>query len=120
MENKQKMTIDRLLEFMQYKDLNDNKITRLAGLSVGLIGKARRKKTGLHTDTIEKILSTFPELNPTWLLTGKGQMLLNEKHTAGNADINVNPKNTGDSLINEIFATQREVVALLKKKYHKD
>ncbi|MDR2122497.1 MAG: hypothetical protein LBP34_05160 [Flavobacteriaceae bacterium] len=115
MENKCETTIDRLLEFMQHKNINDNKITKLAGLSVGLIGRARRNKTGLHTDTIEKILVAFPELNPTWLLTGNGDML-QDKTKTGASDV-VKDNNQEDSLIEEVFATQREIISMLKKKY---
>ncbi|MCT6869150.1 MAG: hypothetical protein M3Z80_04310 [Apibacter sp.] len=117
MENKHKTTIDRLIDFMDYKNLNDNKLTKLANLSVGLIGRARRNKSGLHTDTIEKILHTFPELNPTWLLTGNGSMLLSTED-------NVIPKNiplikNSDTFIDEIFTTQKDIIYMLKKKYFK-
>ena len=29
-------------------------------------------------DTIGKLLSVYPEINPTWLITGKGEMILSE------------------------------------------
>lgn len=115
MENKHKTTIDRLLDFMVYKNLNDNKLTKLANLSVGLIGRARRNKSGLHTDTIEKILHTFPELNPTWLLTGNGSMLLDSKDIPKDKPV----MNESDTLIDEIFITQKDIIYMLKKKYFK-
>lgn len=55
---------------MTEKRINDNSLTVKAGLSVGLIGKARKAKKGLHSDTIEKILYAYPELNPVWFVTG--------------------------------------------------
>jgi hypothetical protein len=116
MENKHKTTIDRLLDFMLYKNLNDNKITKLANLSVGLIGRARRNKSGLHTDTIEKILHTFPELNPTWLLTGNGSMLLSKTNNVPKGNLITKQS---DSLIDEIFITQKDIIFMLKKKYFK-
>ncbi|PQL94683.1 hypothetical protein [Apibacter adventoris] len=112
MKNINKTTIERLVEFMEYKNLNDNKITSIAGLSVGLIGRARKNNSGLHSDTIEKILTSFPELNPTWLLTGKGNML--NKESEKNV-INNNEEN----LIDDIFDTQRDILAFLKKNYTK-
>lgn len=66
---------DRLQDYMNFKGLNPNKITVEAGLSVGLIGKSFKNKKGLNSDTIEKILYTYPDLSPEWLLTGRGQML---------------------------------------------
>lgn len=61
---------------MEFKGLNANKITTDAGLSVGLIGKSIKNRTGLNSDTIEKLLYAYPDLNASWLLTGIGKMLI--------------------------------------------
>lgn len=65
----------RLCKYMEYKGLNPNNITVDAGLSVGLIGKAIKNSTGLSSDTIEKILHTYVDLNPIWFVLGDGYML---------------------------------------------
>lgn len=62
---------------MKHKGLNDNKITVEAGISNGLIGKAR-KRGSLSQDNISKILHTYPEFNAHWWFTGKGEMILSE------------------------------------------
>jgi hypothetical protein len=67
--------IDRLETYMTYKGLNNNQITVKAGLSVGLIGKSRETRKGLHSDSIEKILYAFSDLNGDWLLSGRGEMI---------------------------------------------
>jgi phage repressor protein C with HTH and peptisase S24 domain len=72
-----KTVVDRLNVFMAEKGLNANMVTVQAKLSNGLLGKAKKAKGGLQTDSIEKILYAFPDLNPNWLLTGRGQMLIN-------------------------------------------
>lgn len=64
----------RLDKFMEFKGLNDNRITIDTGISNGLIGKAR-KRGSLSQENISKILYTYPELDANWLLTGKGEML---------------------------------------------
>lgn len=64
----------RLDKYMNFKGLNDNKITVEAGISNGLIGKAR-KRGSLSQDNISKILHTYNDLNANWLFTGKGDML---------------------------------------------
>lgn len=70
--------LDRLELFMKANSLNNNQITVQAGLSVGLIGKAlKSKRGGLNSDSIEKILHAYPALNPTWFITGRGEMLTN-------------------------------------------
>jgi phage repressor protein C with HTH and peptisase S24 domain len=65
----------RLCRYMEYKGLNPNNITVDAGLSVGLIGKAIKNSAGLNSDTIEKILHSYIDLNPIWFVLGEGEML---------------------------------------------
>ncbi|MGL5227594.1 MAG: S24 family peptidase [Bacteroidales bacterium] len=65
----------RLDKFMEYKELNDNKISVFCGISNGLIGKARKKGGALSLDNISKILYAYPELNSDWLITGRGTMI---------------------------------------------
>lgn len=60
---------------MTVKGLNDNQVTVNCGLSVGLLGKARRGDSDLGKKAIEKILNTYQEINRVWLLTGEGEML---------------------------------------------
>ncbi|TWP23236.1 hypothetical protein ETU08_08815 [Apibacter muscae] len=123
MNTKTKFTIDRLVEFMDFKCLNDNQITKIAGLSIGLIGRARKNKSGLHTDTIEKILITFPELNPTWLLTGKGKMLIMDNQSVDDNNKYSETSNSEESkdkdFLFEVFSAQKEIIHSLKKKFFK-
>lgn len=74
----------RLDEFMQYKGLNDNKITVQAKIAVGTLGKQRRSGKGLSYDSIVKILRTYPELNPAWLMLGEGEMLKKNEQPPAN------------------------------------
>ena len=69
---------DRLSKYMAYKGLNPNKITVEAGISVGLIGRSLKNQTGFNSETIEKILHTYPDLNPVWFVLGKGEMIISD------------------------------------------
>jgi phage repressor protein C with HTH and peptisase S24 domain len=69
--------IDRLEIFMADSGLNDNQLTVKAGLSIGLIGNARKVRKGLHSDTIEKILHAFKKLNAQWFMLGEGDIYNN-------------------------------------------
>lgn len=71
--------IDRLDLFMEKMHLNDNRISVQAGLSNGVIGKSRMEGRDLSQRAIEKILLVYTNLNPEWLLTGEGDMLLSQK-----------------------------------------
>lgn len=64
--------IDRFSKYMELKRLNNNRVTVDCGLSVGLIGQAKRGKCDLGHKAIERILSTYIDINRVWLLTGDG------------------------------------------------
>ena len=63
----------RIIQFIEYKDISKNKFYIETGISNGVLDK----KGGLSMETVEKFYSTYPEINPEWLLTGKGSMIKN-------------------------------------------
>lgn len=65
---------------MEHFGINDNQLTVDAGLSVGLIGKAKKTGKAMNSTNIEKILLAYPELNPEWLILGQGEMLREVNH----------------------------------------
>ena len=67
--------IERLQYFMAEKGINDNQMTIAAGLSIGLLGKAKLAGKGMSSNNIEKILLAYPDLSSDWLMTGRGEML---------------------------------------------
>lgn len=67
--------IDRLEIYMETFKLNNNQVSSKAGLSNGLLGKARKNRSAMNSDSIEQILYAFPDLDADWLLTGRGKML---------------------------------------------
>jgi len=68
----------RLFEFLAYLGIGQNKFEKNCGLSIGYINKL---KGDMKLDTINKIISTYSELNKDWLMSGEGDMLKNEKNT---------------------------------------
>lgn len=70
-----KRIIDRFDEYMSSVGLNDNKVTVQLNLSKGLIGKSRKPGRDLSSKMVSQILSTYPDLNRVWLITGEGSML---------------------------------------------
>ncbi|MBQ3657811.1 MAG: hypothetical protein II956_13395 [Bacteroidales bacterium] len=67
--------VERFAKYMEIKDLNPNKVTNEANLSVGVIGKAMKNSSDFSIETVEKILSTYTDLDANWLLTGNGEMI---------------------------------------------
>jgi len=79
--------IDRLDVYIKTKGLSDRKVCLDCNLANGTLHQARVRNTDLGKKSMEKILSTYRDLNRVWLLTGEGEMLIN---------------NAGDILINNV------------------
>lgn len=71
--------IERFDKYMKYKGLNDNKVTNSLGFSVGTLGKSRKENRDLSDRNIETILKFYTDLNKVWLLTGEGEMLIDNE-----------------------------------------
>ena len=84
--------IDRFDEYLKYSGLNDNKVTNQLGLSVGILGKSRKKGRDLSNRVVEKILKFYSDLNHVWLLTGEGEML-------SGSNVQTSEGNTGSGIV---------------------
>lgn len=78
--------VDRLLEYLEFKGITENRATVECQLAQGLIYQAKSGKADLGAKTIEKILSTYSDLNRVWLLTGEGEMLKSDTSQSSNGD----------------------------------
>ena len=63
----------RLIKFLEYKKLGQNKFERMVGLSLGYVSKLRIEPSPTK---LRMIINAFPELNSDWLLTGDGEMIV--------------------------------------------
>lgn len=71
------MIKERIIQVIEIKGIAKEKFFEKIGVtSANFRGKA--KKTPLNSTAIENVLSEIPELNPEWLLTGKGTMFKTE------------------------------------------
>lgn len=70
-----KRKVDRLLEYLEFKGITENRATVDCQLSQGLIYQAKSGKADLGTKAVEKILANYTDLNGAWLITGEGEML---------------------------------------------
>ena len=64
---------ERLLDFINYKQITNKLFELTAGLSNGYINNF---DGNFRTRTLEKILTAYPDLNRNWLLYGEGEMLV--------------------------------------------
>ncbi|MEI7486940.1 MAG: hypothetical protein WCJ72_05935 [Chryseobacterium sp.] len=74
MENFTKLS-ERIKQFIDYKELTLNSFSISVGASNSYFNKILRDNNSIGSDRIEKILRTYPEINPEWLILGNGEML---------------------------------------------
>jgi plasmid maintenance system antidote protein VapI len=65
----------RLSKFIEYKGISNNEFGRVIGCSSAQITQMLTYKKNFGVDKILKIVSNFSDINPDWLLLGKGEML---------------------------------------------
>jgi phage repressor protein C with HTH and peptisase S24 domain len=67
---------ERLKEFLKYLDISQGKFEANVKLANGYVNNL---KDNIRSNTLAKISAVYPELNTAWLLTGEGEMLLNNE-----------------------------------------
>lgn len=70
-----KTIVEKLKEYLAQKMIPISLAEKKIGLSNGSLSKPFNTGTTIKTDTLEKFLNHFSDINPDWLLKGKGQML---------------------------------------------
>lgn len=64
---------ERLLRYLRFKRISQVEFTRALGVSSTYIGAMRRS---MSDDKMSKVRELYPDLNPDWLLYGRGEMLI--------------------------------------------
>lgn len=69
------MILKRLKQYIDSKGISIAAFEQSVGMSNASFGKSLKNNGAIGTDKLEKILSVYSEISPTWLLTGKGEMI---------------------------------------------
>jgi hypothetical protein len=72
-------SIERLMQYIDYKGLNKRAFEVNNGLSNGYLGKQLSRNSDLGEGILMKILENCPDLSGEWLLTGKGEMIISHQ-----------------------------------------
>lgn len=75
--------IEYLVKNKGYK--SERKFLSSLGFPEGKLSEARKGKSGFRADDIGKILMSFGEINGHWIMTGKGDMLLQPDNSTSNS-----------------------------------
>ncbi|ODM52186.1 hypothetical protein BFF93_15865 [Elizabethkingia meningoseptica] len=65
---------ERIMQYLDYKGIKRSRFYEDTGVSNGVLSQ----NNGLSEDNLMRFLNFYTEVNPTWLLTGSGNMLKKE------------------------------------------
>jgi hypothetical protein len=68
--------LNRIKEYLDYRGMSVASFERAIGMANASFGKSLKTGGTIGADKIEKILRKFPEINPIWLITGDGDMII--------------------------------------------
>ena len=75
------MPLNRLHQFVQFKNLSLNQFEKSLEVSHGSISNAIKNNKSIGSRVIQKILDTYPELSAEWFFRGEGPMILPSFHS---------------------------------------
>ena len=87
--------IRRIKQIIDHKSMSVRAFERLIGVSHNSIQAAIKRDGGVKEETLNKVLQVAPEINPVWLLTGEGSMLLEEEKKEVVTTEHKSPKDDG-------------------------
>lgn len=70
--------IERIAMYLQFRAITPHSFERKIHLSNGYFSKQIKHLGSVGSDILVKIHDSYPELNMLWVLTGEGQMILDD------------------------------------------
>lgn len=70
---------NRIKQIIDYLNLTTSGFEKKIGTSNGQISKQLARNSAIKSDILAKILEICPNINANWLITGRGEMLLQEQ-----------------------------------------
>lgn len=95
------MILQRLKQFIDAKGLTIASFEKSIGMSNASFGKSLKNNGAIGSDKLENILSVYSDINPTWLLTGQGDMLISDQPSIPA------PQPADDSLLYNMYKEER-------------
>ncbi|GGB77149.1 transcriptional regulator [Flavobacterium suaedae] len=77
------MVSERVGKYIEAKGISFYAFENSLEASRGSISKAVKDRKSIGSNMLEKILAKYTDLNPTWLLTGEGDMLIDDQAWQG-------------------------------------
>ncbi|HEY4151644.1 MAG TPA: hypothetical protein VGM41_22045 [Chitinophagaceae bacterium] len=108
--------IERLYQYIAYKELSFYAFERGCGMANGYLKKQYKGKGTVGSDMLEKIRKNYIDLSLMWLLTGEGTMLEEAPETGGQQAQQLEEGENGYVISkDDIITLLREQVGILEK-----
>lgn len=85
---------------MREKKFNKNSLSKLLGVSQTSISKIEREENSPSFKLLFEMLIQFPDINPGWLMTGKGEKYIHDLSASSNDDIITTNRNLSETVRN--------------------
>jgi hypothetical protein len=69
-------TIHRIIQVIEHLDISARQFDISIGTANGYTLRMRKNNASVGSDVIERIVKQYPQINLVWLITGKGDMLI--------------------------------------------
>jgi hypothetical protein len=108
---------ERLRAFIKYKGISERAFCNTIGVSFSYVNSIRKS---IQPEKMKSITVEYPELNPVWLITGDGEMLLkgniNQVNGSGNTAVAGNGNMVTNNDIAGLIELQKGYQTMIKEK----
>ncbi len=73
---------DRIRQLMEMDGLNAAEFSKKVKINSSVVSNILNAKNQPSFDAVQKIIDAYPEVNVTWLMTGRGAMLASDETTS--------------------------------------
>ncbi len=101
--------IDRLIKYLDHHRITPYNFERACGVANGYLKKQTKGRGSIGSEILEKIVERYKDLSLTWLITGKGNMLLE-----GNYQSSIQSGNWSEDEVK--YPSNEYVISLLRDK----
>ena len=75
-------TVHRIMQLISALDMSARQFDISIGTANGYILRMRKNNASVGSDVIERIVKEYPQVNLIWLITGKGDMFIEDQPTS--------------------------------------
>jgi hypothetical protein len=105
----------RILDYVDNLNISKRKFYEKTGISRGTL----ESKTGITEEIMAKFITTYPEININWLITGEGSMLKHDNTQLAPDQSDLPPGPCRQCELRErLLAAQEERIAELREHLH--